>query len=237
VTIAAPAAAAATEATATTVAATTASDLAPTVLAAQTTPTTSQSAAKELSSQEWLAKRGTPEYFAFAMKLLRAPFSETPALERLWNEAAKGQPQTDEGYNAARRRFWRLVGRGTSVDAVLVRTVLQDAGYDVSGRRAPRSQLTWPTEVSPSELAKLEERDPYLAQKVRLLAARAREGRTPEGLQKQQRVESIEHEVSRHPDPSSPTYEEAMKYLNRFLDPHNLRLESLYENMLMGNKQ
>ena len=50
------------------------------------------------------------------------------------------------------------------------------------------------------------------------------------------RTESIEHQVPRNPKAGTPLAAQAQQYPTRFLDPANLRLENLYENMLMGNK-
>lgn len=188
------------------------------------------------TSTEWLTKRGTPEYRALGMKVLRGRFSETPAMKRLWKRASQGCQQSDAGYDIARERFWKLVATSTDDDARLIRTILKDAGYETPMGRAANIKMTWATELDPKRLAKLEKTRPDVVARLRISAEEARRERTPEGLQAQQRKESIEHAIPRHPAPGSAMEKKAAKYPNRFLDPANLRLENLYENMLMGNK-
>lgn len=188
------------------------------------------------TSAEWLTKRGTPEYRALGMKVLRGRFSETPAMKRLWKRASQGCQQSDEGYDMARDRFWKLIATSTDNDARLIRAILTDAGYETPMGGAANVKMTWATKLDPKRLAKLEKTKPDVAARLRMSAEEARRGRTPEGLQTQQRKESIEHAIPRHPAPGSAMEKKAAKYPTRFLDPDNLRLENLYENMLMGNK-
>jgi len=188
------------------------------------------------TSTEWLTKRGTSEYRTLGMKVLRGRFSETPAMKQLWKRASQGCQQSDAGYDMARERFWKLVATSTDDDARLVRTILKDAGYETPMGRAANVKMTWATKLDPKRLAKLEKTKPDVAARLRMSAEEARRERTPEGLQAQQRKESIEHAIPRHPAPGSAMEKKAAKYPNRFLDPANLRMENLYENMLMGNK-
>ncbi len=188
------------------------------------------------TSAEWLTNRGTPEYRALGMKVLRGRFSETPAMKRLWKRASQGCQQSDEGYDMARDRFWKLIATSTDNDARLIRAILTDAGYETPMGGAANVKMTWATKLDPKRLAKLEKTKPDVAARLRMSAEEARRGRTPEGLQTQQRKESIEHAIPRHPAPGSAMEKKAAKYPTRFLDPDNLGLENLYENMLMGNK-
>lgn len=195
---------------------------------------TSSSASR--TSAEWLKMRGNPEYTALGMKVFRGRFSETLAMKRLWKLASHGCEQSDAGYDNARKRFWKLIATSTDDDARLIRAILEDAGYETPMGRAAKVKMTWSTKLDPKRLAKLEKSKPDVAAKLRMSAEEARRGRTPEGLQGQQRKESIEHAIPRHPAPGSAMAKKAAKYPTRFLDPANLRLENLYENMLMGNK-
>jgi hypothetical protein len=202
----------------------------------QTQAPAAQHELPSLTSAEWLTRRGTREFITFGMRMLRGKFSDTPAVAKLWHEASLNQPQSDKGYNKARTKFWQLVASGTDDDAKLIRAVLQEAGYETPSGKAINVTLKWATDIDPARLAKLESKNPELAAKVRASARQARQGRKPENLQVQQRKESIEHVVPRHPKQGSPMAKKADQYPNRFLDPSNLRFENLYENMLMGNK-
>jgi len=170
------------------------------------------------------------------MEMLRTPFSRTPALVRLWEKASQGLEQSDNGYESASRRFWRLVSKGTDYDAKLVRKALEAAGYEKLSGNAARAKITWSVAPDPQRLADLATKNPYLAEKLRASAEAAQSGRSPVNLRRLQRTESIKHIIPRNPEMGSELEQKALEYPNCFLDPQNLRFESLYENMLMGNK-
>lgn len=88
-----------------------------------------------------MAGRCRPEQFDFegesaskvAQKAYFSRFSETPALKKLWEQAAEDLPNTPEGFAKARANFWRLVNSDSSAEAVFVRDMLKEAQYELQG--------------------------------------------------------------------------------------------------------
>lgn len=73
-----------------------------------------------------------------AQKAYFSRFSETPALKKLWEQAAEDLPNTPEGFAKARANFWRLVNSDSSAEAVFVRDMLKEAQYELQGARMRR---------------------------------------------------------------------------------------------------
>ena len=69
----------------------------------------------------------------FAQKAFASRFSETPALKKLWEQAAQGLANSPAGFAEARSNFWQLVNSGTSSEAATVRSILKEAGYELQG--------------------------------------------------------------------------------------------------------
>jgi hypothetical protein len=68
-----------------------------------------------------------------AQKAFASRFSETPALKKIWEQAAQDLPKTPEGFANARSNFWKIVNEGTSAEAKTVRDILDKAGYELQG--------------------------------------------------------------------------------------------------------
>jgi len=85
-----------------------------------------------------------------AQKAYFSKFSETPALKKLWEQAAKDLPKTADGFAKARRNFWQLVNNDTSAEAVFVRNMLKEAQYEVqAGSNAPLLKMKdWDSRAS-----------------------------------------------------------------------------------------
>jgi hypothetical protein len=60
-------------------------------------------------------------------------FSETLVLANLWRSAAAGLPSTEAGFATARAKFWRLINTSDDPDAVVVRAMIEAAGYELQG--------------------------------------------------------------------------------------------------------
>lgn len=85
-----------------------------------------------------------------AQKAYFSKFSETPALKKLWEQAAQDLPKTADGFAKARRRFWQLVNSDTSAEAVFVRGMLKEAQYEIqAGSNAPLLKMKdWDSRAS-----------------------------------------------------------------------------------------
>jgi hypothetical protein len=85
-----------------------------------------------------------------AQKAYFSKFSETPALKKLWEQAAKDLPKTADGFAKARRNFWQLVNGDTSSEAVFVRGMLKEAQYELqAGSNAPLLKMKdWDSRAS-----------------------------------------------------------------------------------------
>jgi len=73
-----------------------------------------------------------------AQKAFASPFFETPTFRSLWEQSARGLPDTTAGFAKARSNFWKSVNAGTTAEAREAGNILRQAGYQLqSVDRAP----------------------------------------------------------------------------------------------------
>jgi hypothetical protein len=98
---------------------------------------------------------GTAEFSSYAQRSYTGRFADTPAVGRLWKRASHDQPNSREGFNRSRDRFWNLVHDDSEAsqdttsnsvqeirnDARVVSAILELAGFDLSGEGAPKLRL------------------------------------------------------------------------------------------------
>jgi RHS repeat-associated protein len=88
------------------------------------------------------APKSATELSKIAQRAFANTFSQTPALDALWRRAAMGKANSPEGFDKARERFWEVVNSSSDPDAVVVRAILKEAGYELQGGKlAPLLKL------------------------------------------------------------------------------------------------
>jgi len=76
-----------------------------------------------------------------ATKAYMSRFSQTPELERIWNEAAQNLEPTPGGFAKSRENFWDIVNNSDSEDAQYVRQVLESAGFEIQEGKSTAAML------------------------------------------------------------------------------------------------
>jgi hypothetical protein len=76
----------------------------------------------------------------YAQNAFSLKFSETAELNDLWQRSAQGKTS----FESARSEFWRLINNDDSHDAMVVRKILDLAGYELQGGgNAPLLKMEW----------------------------------------------------------------------------------------------
>ncbi len=89
---------------------------------------------------------GTKQFAAFAQRAYSRRFSETKAVRELWKQArfygGDDPPNSRPGFNRVRDRFWTLVRDVENANGQIVKAILEEAGFDLSGSGAPTLKLS-----------------------------------------------------------------------------------------------